>query len=513
VLAAGQGKRMQSPRAKVLHEVAGRSLVSLVLDAVTPLSPSPLVVVVGHDGERVRATVEARATTVVQPHQLGTGHAVLQAKKALAGFDGDVLVLCGDAPLLRTGTMRELVRLHRRVGARATVLSAIVDDPTGYGRIVRGSAGGDIRIIEEADADEDQLEICEINTGTWCFQASFLFHELARLGRNNAQNEYYLTDLIEAASAENAASCVALEDGDEGHGVNTRADLARIEGLMQERLIDGALQDGVTFLDPATAMLSVTTKFGADTVVGPNVRFEGQVTIGSGCTIEGNAHLRNTVVGDGALLRWGVVADGARIGRGARIGPFAHLRPDAELAEEVHIGNFVEVKKATIGARSKANHLAYIGDSSVGTDVNIGAGTITCNYDGFDKHRTVIGDRVQIGSDTQLVAPVTVGADAYIAAGSTISRDVEPGSLAFNDKPQRGRAGWVEAFRKRTRPAAGAKLVAKPAKPVKATAKPGSTAAKPGKTAGKSRNPSLKTGKSAAAAGKPRAGKRSKARR
>lgn len=449
ILAAGQGKRMKSPRAKVLHAVAGLPLVSHVLESLTPLRVSSAVVVVGHDGDAVRAAVSDSATTVEQREQLGTGHAVLQARKALAGFEGDVLVLCGDVPLLRTETIREVVRLHRRVGAKATVLSAIVEDPAGYGRIVRGEVDGQLRIVEDADATEAEHHIDEINTGTYCFNARFLFEQLSRLGRNNAQGEYYLTDLIEAASDENSAACVTLEDGDEGHGVNTRADLARIENLMQERLIDRAMQAGVTFLDPASAMLSVHTSIGQDTVIGPNVRLEGRVSIGSNCVLEGSTHLRDTVVGDGALLRWGVVADQARIGRAARVGPFAHLRPEADLGEQVHIGNFVEVKKATIGARSKANHLAYIGDASVGCDANIGAGTITCNYDGVSKHRTVIGDRAQIGSDTQLVAPVTVGADTYIAAGSTISKDVEAGSLAFNEKPQRGRSGWVAAFRAR----------------------------------------------------------------
>ncbi len=472
VLAAGQGKRMKSPRAKVLHAVAGTPLVGHVLAAVEPLGVSTVVVVVGHDAEAVRAAA-GDAKIAVQQQQLGTGHAVLQAKKALAGFDGDVLVLCGDVPLLRTETIHELVRLHRRVGAKATVLSAVVEDPSGYGRIVRGAEDGELRIVEDADASDEELSIDEINTGTYCFDARFLFQKLARLGRDNAQGEYYLTDLVEAASESKSAACVTLEDGDEGHGVNTRADLARIENLMQERLITRAMEAGVTFLDPASAALSTRTTIGQDTVIGPNVRLEGTVAIGNRCTLEGSVHLRDTVVEDGALLRWGVVADGARIGRGAKVGPFAHLRPEASLGEDVHIGNFVEVKKATIGARSKANHLAYIGDASVGIDANIGAGTITCNYDGMSKHRTVIGDRVQIGSDTQLVAPVTVGADAYIAAGSTISKDVEPGSLAFNEKPQRGRSGWVAAFRARKAAAKAAAPAgaAKAAAPVTAAAK------------------------------------------
>ncbi len=502
VLAAGQGKRMRSSRAKVLHPVAGRPLVLHVLDVLDALKASPRVVVVGHEAEAVRSAVEGRAVTALQAKQLGTGHAVLQARQALAGFEGDVLVLCGDVPLLRVSTVQELVRRHRRTGAQATVLSALVEDPSGYGRIVRGDDEGELRIVEDADATDEELDIDEINTGTYCFDAAFLFRELGKLGRNNAQGEYYLTDLVAAASAAKAAACVTLESGDEGHGVNTRADLARIENLFQERLIHEAMEAGVTFLDPASAVLSTGTRIGQDTVVGPNVRFEGDVRIGQGCVLEGCIHLRDTVVEDGALLRWGVVADQARIGNGAKVGPFAHLRPGADLGEEVHVGNFVEVKNATIGARSKANHLAYLGDATVGRDANIGAGTITCNYDGFRKHRTVIGDRVQIGSDTQLVAPVTLGADAYIAAGSTITRNVEPGSLAFNDKPQRGRSGWVDAFRKKMQAAvpasaaaksgsaargkAGASTAAKATAGKSAKAKAGA-AGKPGKSQGKAR--------------------------
>jgi len=487
VLAAGQGKRMNSPRAKVLHAVAGSPLVAHVLAALEPLEVAPVVVVVGHDADAVREAIDNKALIAVQQQQLGTGHAVLQARKALAGFDGDVLVLCGDVPLLRSSTVRELVRLHRRVGAKATVLSAVVEDPSGYGRIVRGETEGRLRIVEDADASDEELGIDEINTGTYCFNAKFLFQRLARLGRDNAQGEYYLTDLVEAAANDDSAACVTLEDGDEGHGVNTRADLARIENLMQERLIDQSMQAGVTFLDPASAMLSARTVIGQDTIIGPCVRLEGDVIIGRDCVLEGSIHLRNTIVENGALLRWGVVADGARIGKGAKVGPYAHLRPEADLGEDVHIGNFVEVKKATIGARSKANHLAYIGDASVGCDVNIGAGTITCNYDGVSKHRTVIGDRVQIGSDTQLVAPVTVGADAYVAAGSTISKDVAPGSLAFNDKPQRGRDGWVAAFRARK---AAAKAAA--AKPLAVFTKASKAAGSPRPKAAASPKPKAK---------------------
>ncbi len=450
VIAAGQGKRMRSERAKVLHEIGGRTLIEHVLAAVAPLRPDPLVVVVGHQAEQVRQLLGDKVTTVLQKDQLGTGHAVLQAKAALRGFDGDVLVLCGDVPLLRTETLRELVQAHRSTDAKVTVLSVHVEDPTGYGRIVRGPGEGQLRIVEDADADHEEQHIDEINSGTYCFDAAFLFRALSQLGRENAQREYYLTDLVETASKRSAASCVMLEDEDEAMGINTRADLARAESVLQDRLIGHWMDSGVTFLDPATAFLSAGTIIGAETVIGPYVRLDGATLIGKGCVLEGSSHLRDTRVGDGALLRWGVVTDGARIGNEAKVGPFAHLRPEADLGEQVHIGNFVEVKKSRIGARTKANHLSYIGDAEVGEDSNLGAGLITCNYDGVQKHRTVIGNRVQIGSDTQLVAPVKVGDDSYVAAGSTITKDVESGSLAYNDKPQCGRVGWVESFRARS---------------------------------------------------------------
>jgi bifunctional UDP-N-acetylglucosamine pyrophosphorylase/glucosamine-1-phosphate N-acetyltransferase len=448
VLAAGEGKRMRSRKAKVLHEIAGKPLVSHVLDTVDALRPSVTVVVVGHSADDVRQCVGERARCVLQAEQLGSGHAALQARKALAGFDGDVLVLCGDVPLLRVETLRALRDRHRRSGALATVLAMVLEDPDGYGRVL-DSGDGAVRIVEHADAGDEERAVDQVNTGTYCFDAKFLFSALSRLGRDNVQGEYYLTDVMQAASRRRAARVLVLEDAEEGLGVNARVDLARAEAAIQERLLLGWMERGVTFLDPSTVYLSTDTAIGRDTVVGPNVMLAGATVIGECCTLQGSCFLTDTVVEDDALIRWGVVADRARIGRAAQIGPYAHLRPEAELATKVHIGNFVEVKKSRIGAGSKANHLAYIGDATIGADVNVGAGTITCNYDGLHKHPTVIGDRVQIGSDTQLVAPVTLGDDVYVAAGSTVTKDVAPGALVYNDKPQRVRAGWVEGFRRR----------------------------------------------------------------
>ncbi len=448
VLAAGEGNRMRSGKAKVLHELAGKPLLVHVLDALEALGPERTIVIVGHNAAQVEAVVGERARCVLQCERLGTGHAVLQAEPALRGFDGDVLVLCGDVPLLTSRSLRKLLAEHRRESADATVLTMNVPDATGYGRVLRGDDGA-LRIVEHRDASPQERAVREVNTGSYCFGASFLFAALAGVGRDNSQREYYLTDVVEAAAARLAVARLCLSDADEGLGVNSRADLARAEAALQRRLIDRHMRDGVTFLDPATVYVSADTRIGRDTVIGPTVRLAGKTTVGSECTLEGASYLRDTVIGNEVVIRWGVVADRVKIGRDARVGPYAHLRPEALLGEEVHIGNFVEVKKASLGRGSKANHLSYIGDATVGCDVNIGAGTITCNYDGVRKHRTVIGDRVQIGSDTQLVAPVRLGADCYVAAGSTVMRDVESGALVFNDKPQVSRSGWVAGFRKR----------------------------------------------------------------
>jgi bifunctional UDP-N-acetylglucosamine pyrophosphorylase/glucosamine-1-phosphate N-acetyltransferase len=450
VLAAGEGKRMRSRRPKVMHEVAGKPMVTHVVDVAASLRPARTIVVIGRGAEAIRSLLGNRALCVVQEPRLGTGHAVAQAKRALRGFRGEVLVLCGDVPLLRAATLRRLVARHRRVRANATVLSMIAEDSSGYGRIVRGP-GSELRIVEHADANDDERMIDEVNSGTYCFDAEFLLRSLGKLGRANAQKEYYLTDLIAVASAKGRAACELLRDPDEGLGVNSRLDLATVEVALQRRLVAEWMEKGVTFLDPDSAYLGADVRLARDVVVGPNVVLLGATRIGESTRLDGASWVNDTVVDGDAWLRWGIVADGAHIARGARVGPYTHLRPNAEIGESVHIGNFVEVKNSKIGPRSKANHLAYIGDAEVGRDANIGAGTITCNYDGFRKHRTVIGDRVQIGSDTQLVAPVSLGADSYVAAGSTVSRDVPPGALVFNDKKQIVRPGWVEGFRVRAR--------------------------------------------------------------
>jgi len=360
-----------------------------------------------------------------------------------------VLILYGDVPLLRVATLERLLRRHREHQATLSLLTTVVDEPHGYGRIVRDAASGLAAIVEERDASDAQRRIHEINPGIYCARADFLRSALRDLKSDNAQGELYLTDIVAAAVAQGGPVLTEPVDPHEVAGINSRADLAALEAVLRREIIAQHMAAGVTFLDPATAYVEPSVTIGADTVIGPIVHLRGRTAIGRDCTIEGSAVVSDSILGDGVHLRPMVVIADARLDAGAIVGPFAQLRPGAHLHERVHIGNFVEVKKSEIGAGTKANHLAYIGDATIGRDSNIGAGTITCNYDGFEKHRTEIGDRVQIGSDSQLVAPVRIGDDAYVATGTTVRHDVEPGALAFNPKPDQRRAGWVEGFRKR----------------------------------------------------------------
>ncbi len=469
VLAAGLGKRMRSARAKVLHELVGRPLVCHVLAALAPLDPDPVALVVGHQAEAVRAAVADAECPgirdlriVLQAEQRGTGHAVACAAEAFAGFGGDVLVLYGDVPLLRPATLRALLEGHRAACADLTLVTLSFAHPAGYGRIVRGPDGRVTGIVEERDASDVQRAITEVNPGLYAVRAELLFRLLAELAPDNAQGELYLTDAVALAAREGyRVHTVQAGSAAELAGVNTRAELADMEVRVRGEIVERWMAAGVTFEDPATAYVGPDVVIGRDTVIGPNVQLRGRTRVGEGCRLDGTAYLADTTLGDRVHLLFGCVADGAEIGHDARIGPFARLRPGTRLGERVHIGNFVETKQAVLGAGTKANHLTYLGDCEIGPDTNVGAGTITCNYDGFAKHRTTIGARVQIGSDTQLVAPVSVGDDAYVGAGTTVTRDVPSGSLVVSRAPQREVAGWVA--RKRA-------LVA--GKPVEGAAKP-----------------------------------------
>ena len=447
ILAAGQGKRMHSDLPKVLHPLAGRPLLAHVIDTARSLAPHRLRVVLGHGASTVRERfADAKVEWTLQERQLGTGHAVAQA---LPGLDRDatVLVLYGDVPLIAPATLRSLVDAATR-GALA-LLTQEVDNPAGYGRIVRGGAGKVARIVEEKDATPEQRKIREVNTGVVAAPRKSLDGWLARLGSDNAQGEYYLTDIVAAAVADGVPVEVRHPaSADECLGVNSKPELASLERLFQMNQAAKLLESGVTLADPARIDVRGELECGRDVAIDVNCIFEGRVVLADGVRIGANCILRDVTLGAGTEVKPFSLLEEARVGANARIGPYARIRPGTTLDDEVHVGNFVEVKASTIGRGSKANHLSYIGDSSVGRDVNVGAGTITCNYDGANKHRTVIEDDVHIGSDVQLIAPVTVGRGATIAAGATITDDVPAGGLTLTEKKQVTKPGWQRPRKK-----------------------------------------------------------------
>jgi bifunctional UDP-N-acetylglucosamine pyrophosphorylase/glucosamine-1-phosphate N-acetyltransferase len=442
ILAAGLGTRMKSATIKILHHAAGRPIIDYVLDLAAEVSPRPPVMVIGHQRDVVQQMIGDRARYAVQAEQFGTGHAVLQAAGVIGGKT--ILILSGDVPLTRAETLRQLVEQHISEKNALTLLTMKPDDPAMYGRIVRDENGDVARIVEAKDASNDERKINEVNAGIYVFDAADLFDNLRGLSTNNSQGEYYLTDLIAVLrNAGKRVGAVVAPDPIEALGVNSRAELAVVEAEIQRRVVSKLMASGVTFRNPNTVVIDSTVSIGADSVVYPYVTLEGTTTIGKQCVIEPSVHLINVTVGDDVHLKTGTVAEDAVIESEANVGPYAHLRPGTHLGKQVKVGNFVETKKAVFGERSKASHLSYIGDAEVGADVNIGAGTITCNYDGVNKHQTVIEDGVFIGSDTQLVAPVRVGKGAYVGAGSTITKDVPPDALALSRTPQRIVEGWA----------------------------------------------------------------------
>lgn len=441
ILAAGKGTRMRSDLPKVLHEVAGKSLLGHVCDAARSLKPRGIHVVYGHGGDAVPAALpDSDLSWVLQAEQLGTGHAVDQAMPSIQD-DSIVLVLYGDVPLLGTKTLAELVGA---VGdAPLALLTVALDDPASYGRIVRDDAGSVQRIVEAKDATAAELALNEINTGILAARASDMKRWLAAVGNDNAQGEYYLTDIVELAVSEGAkVADVQAPSEREALGVNSKLDLAVVERIYQSDACDALMADGLTIRDPARFDLRGTLAMGKDCIVDINVIVEGDVQLGDRVVVGPNTILRNCTVADDTRIDANCVIDQAAVGKGCLIGPFARLRPGAELKPEVHVGNFVEIKNSIVGHGSKANHLAYVGDSTVGDGVNIGAGTITANYDGANKHRTIIGDRASIGSNCVLVAPVTVGDGATIGAGSTIGKDTPAEQLTLTRAKQISVASW-----------------------------------------------------------------------
>jgi len=454
ILAAGKGTRMKSSRPKVLHHVAGAPMIDYVLETAAAIGAETRTLVVGHEADRVRTALGAHADLrfVLQEPQLGTAHAAIQAEPLFSGVKGTLVLLSGDVPLLAPATLRALVDCHDRAGAAATVLTAVVDDPTGYGRIVRDRADV-VRIVEHRDASAAEREIREINSGIYAFDLEPLFPALRQIATDNAQGEYYLPDLIGIyRRAGRRVAALAVERPDEILGINTRAELAAMSARVWAARRAALMTGGVTLEDPSTTYVDAGVVVGADTVIKPNVTLLGRTRVGSGTTIHSGVRIVDSELADGVTVLDHCLVVGARIAQGAAVGPFAHIRPDTEICANAKIGNFVELKKTRMGAGSKANHLAYLGDATIGEKVNIGAGTITCNYDGVRKNPTVIEDEVFIGSDSQLVAPVTIGRGAYVAAGSTITKDVPPDALGIARGRQENKEGWAK-LKKRLIPA------------------------------------------------------------
>ncbi len=448
ILAAGQGKRMYSDLPKVLHPLGGRPLVAHVVGAALDVGAGKTIIVYGHGGEAVRERLpEMRVSWVEQPRRLGTGHAVAQAMPAVADED-TVLVLYGDVPLINPDTLKRLVDL---AGPNSLALITVeLDDPAGYGRIVRDKNGSVVSITEEKDADSAQLAIHEVNTGILAAPANRLRGWLSLLGNENAQGEYYLTDVIGMAVEEGVSVHTVHPDTvEEVMGINNRLQLAELERSHQRAQAERLMLAGVTLADPGRIDIRGQVTTGRDVFIDVNVILEGNVSLGDGVAVGPNNVIRDSEVGSGCEILSNCVIEDAVIGAGSRVGPFSRVRPETRLAERVHVGNFVEIKKSQVGEGSKINHLTYVGDSEVGRDVNIGAGTITCNYDGAYKHKTVIGDNAFIGSDTQFVAPVKVGAGATIGAGSTISRDAPPGGLTLTRVSQKTYKGWKRPIKKK----------------------------------------------------------------
>jgi bifunctional UDP-N-acetylglucosamine pyrophosphorylase / glucosamine-1-phosphate N-acetyltransferase len=446
ILAAGKGTRMKSAHAKVLHRVAGRPMIEHVLAASSALGPRSTTIVIGHEAEAVTLALRhyAYLSLVVQEPQLGTAHALLTAEPQLRGASGTLLLLYGDVPLLSAATLRRLRELHESRGAAATVITAHVDNPFGYGRIIR-SEGRIVRSVEERDATPAERGIREINSGIYAFRLDGLFDAIRSIAAQNAQGEYYLPDLLEIFRGRGlGVETLVLSAPDEIRGVNSRRELAEVSRIVRQEKNVELMDAGVTIEDPATAYIDRDVVIGRDTVIHPGVSIEGRTTIGRGCEIHSGARIIDSHLGDRVTIFNHSVITEALIADDARVGPFAHLRPGADLRMQARVGNFVELKKTVLGPGSKSMHLAYLGDATIGEKVNIGAGTITCNYDGTAKNRTIIGDGAFIGSDTQLVAPVTVGAGAYVGSGTTVREDVPPKALAVSAGKQRNLEGWVD---------------------------------------------------------------------
>ncbi|WP_413325774.1 bifunctional UDP-N-acetylglucosamine diphosphorylase/glucosamine-1-phosphate N-acetyltransferase GlmU [Bacillus inaquosorum] len=449
VLAAGQGTRMKSKLYKVLHPVCGKPMVEHVVDEALKLSLSKLVTIVGHGAEEVKKQLSDKSEYALQAEQLGTAHAVKQAQPFLADEKGVTIVICGDTPLLTAETMEQMLKEHTQREAKATILTAVAEDPTGYGRIIRGENGAVQKIVEHKDASEEERLVTEINTGTYCFDNEALFRAIDLVSNDNAQGEYYLPDVIEILKNE-GETVAAYQTGNfqETLGVNDRVALSQAEQFMKERINKRHMQNGVTLIDPMNTYISPDAVIGSDTVIYPGTMIKGEVQIGEDTIIGPHTEIMNSSIGSRTVIKQSVV-NHSKVGNDVNIGPFAHIRPDSVIGNEVKIGNFVEIKKTQFGDRSKASHLSYVGDAEVGTDVNLGCGSITVNYDGKNKYLTKIEDGAFIGCNSNLVAPVTVGEGAYVAAGSTVTEDVPGKALAIARARQVNKDDYVKNIHKK----------------------------------------------------------------
>ncbi len=445
ILAAGKGSRMKSSLYKVLHPVAGKPMVEHVIEQIEAVKVDEIVTIVGFGAEMVKEQLGDRSKYALQTEQLGTGHAVLATADLLKDKNGTTLVICGDTPLLTAETLEELINHHEAIGAKATILSAIAKDASGYGRIVRNAENHVEKIVEHKDASEEELRINEFNTGTYCFDNAFLFESLTQVGNDNAQGEYYLPDVISILKQQGEiVSAYIMDSEEESMGINDRVALAKANQLMTARINENHMKNGVTFLDPSTTYIESDVVIGQDTVIEPGVMLRGKTVIGDNCFITANSDISNSHIGNNVVIKSSTLNQ-AVVKDGADVGPYAHLRPNADIHENAHIGNFVEIKKATIGEGTKVGHLTYVGDATLGKDINVGCGTVFVNYDGKNKFHTIVEDHSFIGSGTNLVGPVTLGRNSAVAAGSTITKDVPEDALGI----ARGRQSNLEGYAKK----------------------------------------------------------------
>ncbi|WP_195971921.1 bifunctional UDP-N-acetylglucosamine diphosphorylase/glucosamine-1-phosphate N-acetyltransferase GlmU [Clostridium thermobutyricum] len=444
ILAAGQGTRIKSDIPKVLHKVCGKEMVNHVIDNMRKASIEDVNVIIGKGAELVKKETESRKVSYsLQEEQLGTGHAVKCAAEFLKGKKGTVLIFAGDAPLTKETTIKELIKYHEENNNSATLLSALVEDPTGYGRIIRDENGQVLKIVEHKDCNEEELKVNEMNAAMYCFDIEDLVNALEKISNDNVQGEYYLTDAIGIVKEEGKKVGAVVTDYEDTIGVNSRAQLAEAEEILRNRINRIHLDNGVTLIDPRSTYIGADVVIGKDTILYPNTILEGNTKIGQRCTILQNTRIKDSIIENGATIESSVILE-SKVGDNTNVGPFAYIRPESSIGNNVKIGDFVEIKKANIGNETKVAHLTYIGDAEVGSGCNFGCGTVVVNYDGKKKHKTIIGDNSFIGCNTNLVSPVKVGDNTYIAAGSTITNEVSEGDLAIARAKQRNIKGWVE---------------------------------------------------------------------